>query len=250
MELFNRELSWLSFNERVLQESLDPSNPLVERMRFLGIYSNNMDEFFRVRVASVRRLIALGQKKVDGFTGGPSILMREIRKQVLEQQQLFELSYQKLLVELKENDVIIATEEDLHGEEKEFVQAHFRDYIRPAIVPIMLSTKRSLPQLLDKDIYLAIKMISFNQNKIKYAMIAIPKSASRFIVIPTKKGEARKLILIDDIIRLHLAEIFNIFTFDEIKAYTFKITRDAELDVDDDISKSFIEKMRDSIEMR
>jgi polyphosphate kinase len=250
MELFNRELSWLSFNERVLQESLDPSNPLVERMRFLGIYSNNMDEFFRVRVASVRRLIALGQKKVDGFTGGPSILMKEIRKHVLEQQQLFELSYQKLLVELKENDVVIATEEDLHAGEKEFVNAHFRDYIRPAIVPIMLSTKRSLPQLLDKDIYLAVKMISFNQNKIKYAMIAIPKSASRFIVIPTKKGAARKLILMDDIIRLHLPEIFNIFTFDEIKAYTFKITRDAELDVDDDISKSFIEKMRDSIEMR
>lgn len=250
MELFNRELSWLSFNERVLQESLDPTNPLVERMRFLGIYSNNMDEFFRVRVASLRRLIALGQKKIEGFTGGPTSLMREVRKRVLEQQQLFELSYQKLLVELKENDVTIASEDDLTKDEKEFVNAHFRDHIRPAIVPIMLSTKRSLPQLLDKDIYLAVKMTSYNQNKIKYAMIAIPKSASRFIVIPTKRSGGKKLILIDDIIRLHLAEIFNIFTFDEIKAYTFKITRDAELDVDDDISKSFIEKMRDSIEMR
>jgi polyphosphate kinase len=137
----------------------------------------------------------------------------------------------------------------LHGEEKEYVNSHFRSYIRPAIVPIMLSTKRELPQLLDKDIYLAVKMISFNQNKIKYAMIAIPKSASRFVVIPTK-GNSKKLILIDDIIRMHLPAIFNIFQFDEIKAYTFKITRDAELDVDDDISKSFIEKMRDSIEMR
>jgi polyphosphate kinase len=249
MELFNRELSWLSFNERVLQESLDSSNPLVERMRFLGIYSNNMDEFFRVRVASVRRLIALGQKKIEGFNGGPSALLKEIRKRVLEQQQLFELSYQKLLVELKENQVILAAENDLHGEEKEYVNSHFRSYIRPAIVPIMLSTKRELPQLLDKDIYLAVKMISFNQNKIKYAMIAIPKSASRFVVIPTK-GNSKKLILIDDIIRMHLPAIFNIFQFDEIKAYTFKITRDAELDVDDDISKSFIEKMRDSIEMR
>lgn len=250
MELFNRELSWLSFNERVLQESLDAANPLVERMRFLGIYSNNMDEFFRVRVASVRRLIALKQKKIDGFNGGPAALLKEVRKRVLEQQQLFELSYLKLLVELEENKVIIAREEDLTATEKDFVNNFFRETVRPAIFPIMLSTKRSLPQLQDKDIYLAIKMISFDKSKVKYAMIAIPKLISRFVVISTPKAEVKKLMLIDDIIRLNLKEIFTIFSFDQVTAHTFKITRDAELDVDDDISKSFIEKMRDSIEMR
>jgi len=253
MQLFNRELSWLSFNERVLQESLDSDNPLIERMRFLGIYSNNMDEFFRVRVASVRRLIALNQKKIDGFNGGPAALLKEIRKRVLEQQQLFELSYQKLLKELAENNVTIAQENDLNETERNFVNNFFREKIRPAIFPIMLSTKRSLPQLQDKDIYLAVKMISFDKSKIKYALIAIPKTTSRFITIPTEKtanNTINKLMLVDDIIRLHLSEIFNIFVFDEITAYTFKITRDAELDVDDDISKSFIEKMRDSIEMR
>lgn len=250
MELFNRELSWLSFNERVLQESLDPENPLVERMRFLGIYSNNMDEFFRVRVASVRRLIALGQKKVEGFSGGPRALNKEIRARVLEQQQMFELAYHKLLIELKQHGVLLVNENEVTPKDREFVASFFRESVRPALVPIMLSTKRSLPQLQDKNSYLAVKMISLENNKIKYALIAIPKSAPRFVVIPTTKDDHRKLILIDDVIRLHLPEIFNIFTFDEIKAYTFKITRDAELDVDDDISKSFIEKMQDSIEMR
>ncbi|MBI3134535.1 MAG: polyphosphate kinase 1 [Bacteroidetes bacterium] len=250
MELFNRELSWLSFNERVLQESLDPSNPLIERMRFLGIYSNNMDEFFRVRVASVIRLVELKQKKVEGFSGGPSALLKEVRKRVLEQQQQFEISYQKLLVELRANNILIAREEDLNNSEKEYLANYFRDVIRPAIVPIMLSTKRPMPQLQDRDIYLAVKMISFDKSKVKYALIAIPKTSPRFVTIPTTKNDQKKMIIIDDIIRLHLPEIFTIFFFDDICAYTCKITRDAELDVDDDISKSFIEKMRDSVAMR
>lgn len=249
MELFNRELSWLSFNERVLQESLDNTNPLIERMRFLGIYSNNMDEFFRVRVASVIRLVELKQKKVEGLSGGPAALLKEIRKRVLEQQQQFEISYQKLLVELRVNNILIAREEELDATEKEYISAHFRETVRPAIVPIMLSSKRPI-QLQDHSIYLAVKMISFDKSKVKYALIAIPKTSPRFVIIPTTNNNQKKLILIDDIIRLHLAEIFSIFYFDDISAYTCKITRDAELDVDDDISKSFIEKMRDSVAMR
>ena len=250
MELFNRELSWLAFNERVLNESLDTSNPLIERMRFLGIYSNNMDEFFRVRVASVRRLIDLNHKKIAGFNGGPKALLQEIRKRVLEQQQLFELAYQKLLIELKENDIIIASDLDLAPSELDYINTYFRDKLRPLIFPIILSSKRALPQLMDSDIYLAVKMISFDKTKIKYAMIAVPKSTPRFVQIPISKNGKKKLMLVDDIIRMHLADIFNIFTFDQISAFTFKITRDAELDVDDDISKSFIDKMRDSVEMR
>ena len=116
MKLFNRELSWLSFNERVLQESLDISNPIIERMRFLGIYSNNMDEFYRVRVASVRRLIAIGTAQIEGFVGGPTALLKEIKKAVLDQQRLFELSYQKLLKELREQVIFQTTENELEPE--------------------------------------------------------------------------------------------------------------------------------------
>ena len=250
MKLFNRELSWLSFNERVLQESLDISNPLVERIRFLGIYSNNMDEFYRVRVASVRRLILIGKQKVEGFQGGPKALLEEINRVVLEQQRLFELSYQKLIRELKEHHILQTDEKHLKPREVDFIQTFFREKIRPQIVPIMLSTKRKFPQLKDGGNYLGIKMTDFERSKVKYALIEIPKNAERFIIIPTLENAPKKLILLDDIIRFNLSEIFSIFKFDSIQAHAFKITRDAELDVDDDISKSYLEKMKESVEMR
>ncbi|MFT5823843.1 MAG: polyphosphate kinase [Crocinitomix sp.] len=250
MKLFNRELSWLSFNERVLQESLDIANPLVERIRFLGIYSNNMDEFYRVRVASIRRLIAIKKTKVEGFDGGPKTLLKKIKHIVLDQQRLFELSYQKLLRELKDNQILQTDGKELEESEVDFIQTFFREQIRPHIVPIMLSSKRKFPQLKDGGNYLGIKMMDFEKTKVKYALVEIPVYAERFIIIPTAQGEPNKLILLDDIIRFNLSEIFSIFKFDLIVAHAFKITRDAELDVDDDISKSYLEKMKDSIEMR
>lgn len=250
MKLFNRELSWLSFNERVLQESLDLSNPLVERMRFLGIYSNNMDEFYRVRVASVKRLIVLGETKVEGYSGGANALLKEIKRIVLEQQRFFELSYQKLMRELRDHDIIKTDEKQLVGDEVDFIQSFFREKIRPEIVPIMLSTKRKFPQLKDGGNYLAIKMTDFGKSKVNYALVEIPSNSPRFITIPGNSDDPTKIMLLDDLIRFNLSEIFSIFPFDSIQAHTFKITRDAELDVDDDISKSYLEKMKDSVEMR
>ncbi|MBD3638621.1 MAG: polyphosphate kinase 1 [Crocinitomicaceae bacterium] len=249
MELFNRELSWLSFNERVLQESLDEGNPLIERIRFLGIYSNNLDEFFRVRVATIRRMVVLGTKKVEGFKGGPQKLLAEIKNIVLDQQQLFLLAYEKLLQELKEKHILQTNESHLKEEEIAAISNYYENRVRPQIVPIMLSSRRRFPTLQDKGIYLAIKMTSYDKEKVKYALIQIPNTVSRFYIIPNE-SEVKKIILLDDIIRYHLATIFSIFTFDKIEAYTFKITRDAELDLDDDISKSFLEKMEDSVEMR
>ena len=250
MELFNRELSWLSFNERVLQESLDEENPVVERIRFLGIYSNNLDEFFRVRVASVRRLIAVGKRNVEGFEGGPQALLNEIKNVVLEQQRLFQLSYQKILKEFREKHVLHTDVKHLNETEITFIHRFFQEKTRPFIVPIMLSSRRPFPQLRDVGIYLAVKMTDFEKTKVKFALIEIPPNVSRFVLIPNGESEVQKIVLLDDIIRYHLKEIFSIFQFDEIEAYTFKITRDAELDVDDDISKSYLEKMQDSIEHR
>lgn len=249
-DLFNRELSWLSFNERVLQESLDDSNPIVERIRFLGIYSNNLDEFFRVRVATLRRAIDLNKTNVEGFAGGARKLMKEIKNIVLEQQQLFELSYQKLLKELRESHILHVNHNHLKDDEVDYVKSFFTEKVRPRLVPIMLSNKRAFPRLRDKGIYLAIKMTNYEKQTIKYALIEIPNSVSRFFIIPTDKEKVQKIILLDDIIRLHLNEIFSIFSFDKSEAFTFKITRDAELDLDDDISKSFLEKMKQSVEMR
>jgi len=250
MELFNKELSWLSFNERVLQESLDTTNPLIERIRFLGIYSNNLDEFFRVKVANIKRLIEINKSKIEGFKGSPKQLLKEIEKVVLKQQQTFELSYQKILNELKDKHILQATEKNLKGNEIDFVKSFFQEKIRPQIVPLMLSEKLDFPQLKDDAIYLAIKMTDFEKTKIRYALIEIPKNIHRFIVLPHESDGVKKVILLDDIIRFNLKDIFYIFNFDNIEAYTFKITRDAELDFDMDISKSFYQKMKKSVAQR
>jgi len=250
MEFFNRELSWLSFNERVLQEALDTKVPVIERIRFLGIYSNNLDEFFRVKVATVKRLIELKNSKVDGFKGSPKELLKEIKRVVVRQQQLFELAYQKTLLELKDQHILQTTEKHLRSDDKDFVKQFFQDKVRPQIVPIMLSDKREFPQLKDDSIYLAVKMTEFEKTKIRYALIEIPKSLSRFVVLPHREDDVKKVILLDDIIRFNLKDIFYIFHFDQIEAYTFKITRDAELDFDLDISKSFYQKMQKSVSQR
>jgi len=250
MEFFNRELSWLSFNERVLQEALDKKVPVVERMRFLGIYSNNLDEFFRVKVATVKRLIEIKNRKVEGFDGTPKQLLKEIKKLVIKQQQQFELAYQKILTELKNQHIVQTTEKHLRSEDKVFVKHYFHDHVRPLIVPLMLSDKREFPQLKNNSIYLATKMTEFDKNKVRYALIEIPKSLNRFVVLPNTNENLKKVILLDDIIRYNLKDIFYIFQFDQIEAYAFKITRDAELDFDVDISKSFYQKMQKSIEQR
>jgi len=250
MEFFNRELSWLSFNERVLQEALDKNVPIVERMRFLGIYSNNLDEFFRVRVATIKRLIELKNRKVEGFNGTPKQLLKEIKKVVIKQQQQFELAYQKNLNELKNKQIIQTTEKHLRSEDKVFVKQFFQDHVRPLIVPLMLSDKREFPQLKNNSIYLATKMTEFDKNKVRYALIEIPKSLNRFVVLPNTNESLKKVILLDDIIRYNLKDIFYVFQFDQIEAYAFKITRDAELDFDLDISKSFYQKMQKSVEQR
>lgn len=248
MEFFNRELSWLSFNERVLQESLDSRNPVIERMRFLGIYSNNMDEFYRVRVANLRRMIAVRNKTVVGFNGSPKELFKEIRLVVLKQQRQFELAYQKILRELGTHNIFHIQEQDLTEEQKLELKSYFNLKVKHAIVPIILSESTPFPRLKDSGIYLAVKMTNLRSTKMRYALIKIPAVISRFYLM--EKDDKKQVILIDDIIRLNLDDIFSIFTYHKIEAYTFKFTRDAEINLDDDISVSLKEKVTESIKLR
>lgn len=248
MELINRELSWLSFNERVLQEALDARNPVIERMRFLGIYSNNLDEFFRVRVATIRRLILVRNKTVQGYKGSAKDLFNEIRSVVVRQQKQFELAYQKILKELGQHHIYHVTENDLSDEQKLELREYFNLKLKHSIVPIMLSNRLPFPRLKDSGIYLAIKMYSDNRKKIRFALIKIPSNQPRFHLL--KDDEGQKVILLDDIIRLNLDTTFSIFDFDHIEAFTFKFGRDAELDLDDDISTTLKEKIERSIKQR
>jgi polyphosphate kinase len=246
MNLFNRELSWLSFNERVLQEAMDKRVPLVERMRYLGIYSNNLDEFFRVRVANLRRIIMVGEKKVDGFDGTPKKLYATIRLEVVKQQKLFEKAYHEILEELKAQNIEQLDENNLSEAHLKELYAFFNLKLKHEIVPIILNDKTPFPRLKDYAIYLAIKMMKGEE--VQYALIKIPNEFPRFYLL---KGEEKEhFILLDDIIRIHLPYIFSIFEFDSVDAYTFKFTRDAELDLDDDIAVSFIDKIEKSIKNR
>ncbi len=249
MELINRELSWLSFNERVLQESLDPRNPLIERMRFLGIFSNNQDEFFRVRVANLRRLIHVKGTSVAGYKGTPRELYTEIRLTVLRQQRQFEFAYQNILAGLAEHQIYHIQEQDLLPNQVEELKAFFHLKLKHAIVPIMLNAKTPFPRLKDSGVYLAVKMSNLRSYKYHYALIKIPTSKfSRFYLI--NEGEKQKVILLDDIIRLNLDAIFSIFTYHKIEAYTFKFTRDAELNLEEEFDGSLKEKIERSIKQR
>ena len=249
MVLFNRELSWLAFNARVLQEATDLRVPLVERMRFLGIYSNNMDEFFRVRVANLRRLIMLKDKKVEGFEGTPRELYSTIRSVVVKQQKEFEIAYKTILSELNKQGIVQLDETNLNENKLAELYEFFNIQLKHEIVPIILHPKTPFPRLKDYAIYLAVKIMSSQRvEKVQYALVQIPPEFPRFYRL--NGPEKKHFILLDDIIRVHLPYIFSIFEFDSIEAFTFKFTRDAELNLDDDLAVSFIDKIEKSIKNR
>lgn len=248
MKLMNRELSWLSFNARVLQEALDPSVPVIERMRFLGIYSNNLDEFYRVRVAYIRRLIAIKDKSVSGFDGSAEELFDAIRTEVMRQQKKFQIAYSRILRQLGKDNIFHITENDLTDDHKSELRNYFETKVKHEIVPIMLTKRIPFPELRDSRIYLAVAMRVRETGKKKFALVQIPNEFPRFYRL--SDGEKDLIILLDDIVRLHLDSIFSIFKYDSIEAYTFKFTRDAELELDDDISVSFFEKIQKSIKKR
>ena len=248
MELVNRELSWLSFNERVLQEAMDENVPLVERMRFLGIYSNNMDEFFRVRVANVKRIISIKKNTVQGYSGTASELLEDIRSVVLKQQEMFEDTYKEILQQLQTKNIYQLTEKNLSHSQRVEVANFFHSDLKHEIVPIILDAKNPFPKLRDKNIYLAVRLEKENSKKVLFALIQIPTTFPRFYQM--QDGDSSYFMLIDDIIRLHLDSIFTIFDVKDMEAYTFKFTRDAELNLDDDLSVSFIEKMEQSLQNR
>ncbi len=248
MELINRELSWLSFNARVLQEASDQSIPLVERMRFLGIYSNNMDEFFRVRVANIKRIISIKRNTIQGYSGTASQLLEDIREEVLIQQKRFEACYKEIIVELEKEGIYQLTENNLIPTHKEELMRYFHDELKHEIVPILLDSKHPFPKLRDKNIYLAVLLRKHGIKKNYFALIQIPSNYPRFYKM--EEDNKSYFILTDDIIRLNLDSIFSTLNVSEIRAYTFKFTRDAELNLDDDLSTSLIEKMEISLQNR
>lgn len=250
-KFINREISWLSFNERVLQEAMDKSVPILQRLRFLGIFSNNQDEFFRVRVATLRRMASIwGKEKILLGSKTPKQVLKNIQEIVVQQQKDFEKIYKELISELENHNVFVIDNNDLTEEQQVFVKKYYEANIRPVLVPIMLK-EDDFPELKDKPIYFAVKLSDNEGLKpTRYALLDLSTDIlPRFVILPPE-GKKKFIIILDDIVRYNINDIFSIFNYDNIEAYNIKITRDAEMDLDDDISKSFMEKMSIGLEQR
>ncbi len=258
----DREKSWLAFNARVLQEAADSAVPLLDRLRFLGIFSNNLDEFFRVRYAAVRRLSLTGEtgeKVLGGITAQQ--LVKDITEIVIKQQSESLRVLNIIEKELEKENIIFVNENELCQEHQNFVHDLFIQKVSPELVTIILNDLAEFPLLKDTAGYLAIKLVMRTDDKpkvlgllkpkkeVRYAIIEIPKNINRIVVLPEIGGK-KYLMLIDDVIRYNLNNIFNIFDYESISAQMIKITRDAQLDIDSDMSKSMLQKIATSVKER
>lgn len=249
-EWIPKEISWLAFNERVLQEARDPSVPLIERVRFLGIYSSNQDEFFKVKVAEIRRQILIDEE--HNHNSGAKALLKEVQKKVKELTNIFDETYKSLLVELAKHNIFLKDENEITDEQKTWVKNFFKTSVLKHISPVILNDDTSLISFLkDKYTYLAVKMSRKNKNE-KYALIEIPTDQlPRFIQIPSDNKRDKTLILLDNVIRIGLNSIFRgLFDYDDIVAYSVKMNRDAEYDLSSQVDRSFVENMSNSLKQR
>lgn len=250
-QYYNRELSWLRFNARVLQEASDKKVPLIERLRFLGIFSNNLDEFFKVRYATIQRIQRAGKnatKSLGGITAEE--LLQKINEMVIVDQARSFNVLAELEEELKHESIIIVDETEVLTEHESFIRNYFNDKISPAISTIMINDHVDFPHLRDGFGYLAVRMVMTDES-IRYALIEKPKYLNRFVVLPQIEGDDKQyIILIDDLIRHRMHYIFNIFDYKEIEAHMIKVTLDAELDMELDLKKSLLEKIRRSVHDR
>ncbi|RYJ44932.1 polyphosphate kinase 1 [Flavobacterium beibuense] len=259
----DREKSWLAFNARVLQEAADEKVPLLDRLRFLGIFSNNLDEFFRVRYAAVRRLSLAGQTG-EKILGGISAqqLLKDITEIVIEQQSESLRILSVIEQELQQENIYIINETEVSKEQQNFIKDFFIQKVSPELVTIILNDLDEFPLLKDAAGYLAVKLVIPPKEKkitegepvnlepeVRYAVVEMPKTINRFVVLPSN-NEKQYIILLDDVIRYNLYSIFNIFNYESISAHMIKITRDAQLEIDSDQSKSLMEKISKGVKER
>jgi polyphosphate kinase len=248
-----RDISWLSFNARVLQEANDSSVPLRERVRFLGIFSNNMDEFFRVRVATLKRMTEFGEKAKGKMhlEKNPQQILEQIQEIVLQQQNEFNRIWNQVQQELKKEKIFLITEKQLSREQKKFVETFFDEDVRQEVIPLMIESNPQTPYLRERSLYLAVAMSTKSTAyKKQYALIEIPaKYKRRFVKLPSPAGQ-HHIILMEDVIRHCLPKIFSFMGFNEYSAHIIKVTKDAELDMDADVSTSLIQKIEKGLKNR
>jgi polyphosphate kinase len=246
-----RDISWLSFNSRVLQEAADKTVPLKERIKFLGIFSNNLDEFFRVRVAALKKMVLLGSKAKMHLEENPEKILIEIEVIVKQLQKEFERIWKEILIALKKEKINIVNEKKVNATQKKFVQDYFNDEVRSYIIPLMIESLHEFPTLNDKSIYLACTLSKLDKSiPQRFALISVPvRRLPRFIILPPKNSE-QFVILLEDVIRVCLPSIFSFFGYDSFSAHLIKVTRDAEIDIDNDVTSTLIQKLEKGLKNR
>ncbi|MFZ4862942.1 polyphosphate kinase 1 [Sphingobacterium sp. Mn56C] len=251
-KIIPRDVSWLSFNGRVLQEATAKDGPLLSRIKFLGIFSNNLDEFFRVRVAGLKRALVVDEKEAKNiFFEKPQLILDELNARVIKQQKKFDKAWRDIQKEMARQHVFLKNSESLSDEQKSFVVNYYEDEVDSNIIPLLLDDHRPMPYLRDKSLYLGVAMMKKDwQYETKFAVIEIPtRLMDRFVILPSPVNEVH-VILLEDIITYNLPFIFSYFGFDEFQAHAFKITRDAEFDLDNDINTTFADKIAKAVKSR
>jgi polyphosphate kinase len=246
-----RDLSWLAFNGRVLQEAQDPTVSLYDRLKFLGIFSNNLDEFFRVRVATLSRMVRLGKAAKVHLEVNPEKILRQITDKVAAQQSEFDKIWAEIQKQLAKEHIFLKTEKQLTKAQKAFVAQYFDERVRTQVVPLMIESMPTQPLLNDKAIYLAC-VLGNRANPLlqRYSLISVPtKVLPRFVILPTENGE-KHIMLLEDIIRFSLPTLFAPFGFDQFMSAIIKVTRDAELETDQDVSTNLIEELERGLKAR
>lgn len=249
-KLFNRELSWLSFNYRVLQEAKNSNLPLYERLKFLAIFSSNLDEFFRVRVASLRSLLVLKQKQQKELKFNPEKLIYKVHKTVNTQQEEFGSIYRNIISDLKQHRVYLVNETELNDVQKVFVNDFFEDSVKPLLTPVVLTKDKTKPFLQNGHLYFAVELfVKYEQESLgHYGIVEIPSDQlPRFMKLPTT-DERTCIIFLDDIIKLNLPKLFQ--AYDVTDSFSIKLTRDAELYIDDEFSGDLLEKIKKGLKKR
>jgi polyphosphate kinase len=245
-----RDISWLAFNARVLQEAADETVPLSERIRFLGIFSNNLDEFFRVRVATLKRMLLVKKGHYHLLPDANEVL-EKIQDTVLEQQHQFQKIWTDIQQDLRREKIFLKNEKQLSREQQKFVSQYFDDEVESSTNPLMIENIKNFPTLRDKSIYLAVVMSKNNTaSSRKFALIEVPTRAiGRFLLLPSKPG-TRDIMLLEDVLRFSLPRIFSMFDVNQFESYIIKVTRDAELDIDNDVNTSLIQKIERGLKAR
>ena len=248
----NREISWLDFNARVLQEANDVHVPLLERLRFLGIFSNNLDEFFQVRYATVKRIAQSSKTGKRVFAGrSAQALLKEITSKVIDLQDESLEILNGIYKEMERENIFFIDQNEVKPEQEDFLKNYFIQNVNPALVTIILSQNRDQDLSANKAfLIVTMNLDQASEKQNIYALIEMPKDAKRFVVLP-KNGDGKQYIMmLDDLIRYHFHIIFSFFNYKSIQAHMVKITRDAELDLEEDVSISYLEKITLSVKDR